>query len=201
MKLYGHPYSNNARRVQMFCEECGIPYTYRRVDLLEGEQYTEEFLRLNPNGKVPVIDDDGFVLWESQAIMRYLADKHGAAEWYPVDRRRRALVEQWLDWNQTRLTGPVEKIAFNTLFAGDKADRDAIASGHKALEKIMPVLDQALGASGWLVGDRPTLADLAVATNVAYLEVCRFDLQAFPAVSKWYESMKGRPSFVRTAPG
>ena len=108
MKLYGNPWSNAARRVQMLCEELAIPYSYETVDLMNGKQYTPEFQKLNPNSKVPVIDDDGFVLWESHAIMRYLADKHQARAWYPSDAKARTQVEQWLDWNQTRL-GPDRK--------------------------------------------------------------------------------------------
>jgi glutathione S-transferase len=105
MKLYGHPYSNHALRVQMLREECGIPYTYQVVDLMKGEQYTPSFLAMYPNGKVPVMDDNGFVLWESHVIMRYLADQHKAKAWYPSDLKARYQVDQWLDWNQTRL-GP-----------------------------------------------------------------------------------------------
>lgn len=201
MKLYGHPFSSNARRVQILCEECGIPYDYVPVDLLQGAQYEEEFLRLNPNAKVPVIDDDGFLLWESQAIMRYLADKYGATGWYPVDLEKRAVVDQWLDWNQTRLTPATEKVAYNTLLAGDKADQQAIASGKAALEKVMPILDGALHATGWMAEERPTLCDVAVATNVTYLELCKYDLETYPAVVKWYSALKERESFKTTAPG
>lgn len=200
MKLYGHPFSSNVRRVQILCEECGISYDYVTVDLMQGAQYEEDFLRLNPNGKVPVIDDDGFLLWESQAIMRFLADKHGATGWYPVDLEQRALVDQWLDWNQTRLTPATEKIAYNILFAGDKADQQAIESGKAALEKIMPILDGALHATGWMAEERPTLCDIAAATNVAYLELCAYDLDAYPAVLAWHARLNERESFRKTAP-
>jgi len=200
MNLYGHPYSGNARRVQMLCEELGVPYTYEKVDLLGAQQYTPEFQALNPNCKVPVIDDDGFLLWESQAIMRYLANKHNASSWYPTELRERARIDQWLDWNQTRLTREVGKIAFNTLFAGDKADTSAIEEGKKNLEKILPVLDAALVDQPYACGYKITLADLALVSNVAYLEMCDYDLIRYPGIKKWYETMKGRPSFTTTAP-
>lgn len=200
MKLYGHPYSNAARRVQILCEECGIPYTYQTVDLTKREHLTPEYLALNPNGKVPVIDDDGFLVWESQAIMRYLADKHKAHAWYPVEPRARARVEQWLDWNQTRLGIESAKIMFHTHFAGDKAKPEVIADGKKWVAKILPVMDSVLAKSKYLCGDQPTLADLAAVTNIAYLEMCQYDLGPYPAVSKWYGAMKTRPSFGKTAP-
>ena len=200
MKLYGHPFSNAARRVQMLCEECGIPYTYQMVDLTKGEQYQPEYLAMNPNGKVPVIDDDGVVVWESQAIMRYLADKHKAHAWYPSEPRARIQVEQWLDWNQTRLGTECGKIMYHTFFAGDQSKPEVIEDGKKWLAKILPVMDGVLTKSKYLCGDKPTLADLAATTNIAYLEMCKVDLGPYPAVSKWYGVMKARPSFTKTVP-
>lgn len=200
MKLYGHPFSNAARRVQMLCEECGIPYTYQTVDLMNGEQNTPEYLAMNPNAKVPVIDDDGFYLWESQAIMRYLCDKHKAHTWYPAEPRARAQVEAWLDWNQTRLGPEAGKIMFNTYFAGDKGNPQAIEDAKKWLVKILPVMDGELRKRKFLCGDQPTVADIAAATNIAYLEMCKHDLSTYPAVTKWFDAMKGRPSFSKTAP-
>ncbi|MBL0121684.1 MAG: glutathione S-transferase family protein [Betaproteobacteria bacterium] len=200
MKLYGNYWSNAARRVQMLCEEMGIPYTYETVALAEGKQYTPEYQNLNPNSKVPAIDDDGFLLWESQAIMRYLADKHKAHAWYPTDLKARAKVEQWLDWNQTRLGPEAGKIMFNTHFAGDKRNVQSIEDGKKWLLKILPVMNSALDARSYLCGDQITLADLAAATNIAYLEACQYDFGPYPAIQRWFDSIKARPSFGKTAP-
>ena len=200
MKLYGHPYSNAARRVHILCEELGIHYIYETIDLQNGKQYTPEFLKLNPNSKVPAIDDDGFVLWESQAIMRYLADKHQAHTWYPTDPKARAYVEGWLDWNQTRLGPEAAKIMFNTHFAGDKRNDQTIEDSKELLAKIFPVMDGVLAKRKYLCGDQPMLPDLAAATNLAYLEMCQYDLSPYPAVIKWYGVMKDRPSFAKTAP-
>lgn len=200
MKLYGHPFSNNVRRVQMLCEECGIPYRYETIDLMQGEQYSPAFLALNPNGAVPVIDDDGFVLWESQAIMRYLADKHEASTWYPTELKARARVDAWLDWNHTRLGPETGKIAFNTLFLGDKGDKQKIEEGKTMLEKVLPVLESALGAQSYIGGNQPTLADLAAVPNFAFLEMCRYDFGHYPAINAWYGAMKRRNSFAATAP-
>ena len=200
MKLYGHSWSNAARRVQMLCEELGIPYTYEAVALMDGKQYTPEYQKLNPNSKVPAIDDDGFMLWESQAIMRYIADKHKAHTWYPTDLKARARVEQWLDWNQTRLGQEAGKIMFNTHFAGENRNDQAIEDGKKWLLKILPVLNSALDTRSYLCDDQITLADLAVATNIAYLEACQVDLGTYPAIQRWYNAIKARPSFAKTAP-
>jgi glutathione S-transferase len=140
------------------------------------------------------------VLWESQAIMRYLADKHRASQWYPAEPRARAVVDQWCDWNHTRLGPEAGKIMFNTHFAGDQGNPQAIEDAKKWLVKILPVLEDALGRRAYLCGDQPTLADLAVVTNLAYLEMCQYDLSAYPAVTRWFDAMKRRPSFARTTP-
>lgn len=200
MKLYGHPFSGSTRRVQMLCEECGIPYRYEMVDLMKGAQHAPDFLALNPNGVVPVIVDDGFVLWESQAIMRYLANKHGAETWYPTEPKARARIDAWLDWNHTRLGVEVEKIAINTLILGDKGDQQKIEEGKTRLEKVLPVLEGGLSAQPYVCGSQPTLADLAAAPNFAYLEMCQYDMGTYPAISAWYDSMKSRNSFAATAP-
>lgn len=200
MNLYAHPYSNAARRVQMLCEECEIPYTYQTVDLMSGAQYAPEFLAINPNGKVPAIEDDGFMLWESNAIMRYLADKHGASAWWPKDPATRAKVDQWLDWTQTRLGAEAGKLMFNTMFAGENSDKQAIQSAKKWLEKILPVMDSALAKDAYLCGPSPTLADLAAVTSIAYLEMCQYDLAAYAHLGRWYAKMKERPSFSATVP-
>lgn len=201
MKIYGHPYSSNARRVQMLCEEIGLPYSYDTVDLLAGKQYDPAFLSMNPNGKVPVIDDDGFLMWESQAILRYLADKNGAQDWYPKDLQARARVDQWLDWHQTRLSPPVSKIAFNTLFVPeDKRDLQAMEAGRKDLTKILPVLDAALKGKAHVCGATPTLADLAMSTTFGYLSMCNYDLSPYAEITRWYRGLQKRPSFTKTAP-
>lgn len=200
MILYGHPFSNHTRRVQMLCEAAGIAYEFRLVDLAKGEQYGPTFVAINPNSKVPAIDDDGFLLWDSHAIMRYLADKHGAQNWYPKELKARARVEQWLDWGHTRLGPDAGKIAFNVLFMGDKADKTAIASGRQNLEKILPVLDAQLKSQSHVCGAAPTLADLSLVTDIAMLDMSGESLTKYPNISAWYARMKALPSFAKTAP-
>src|SRR5262245_49832593 len=103
LKVYGRSSSINVRKVIWCCEELSVPY--EREDWGSGFRSTEspEFRALNPNALVPVIDDDGFVLWESSSIIRYLAAAYGGAAYYPVAARERARVDQWMDWQATEL--------------------------------------------------------------------------------------------------
>ena len=187
--------ASRAMRVLWMLEEAGLPYRH-----IPAKPRDADAAAANPSGKIPALRDGDAVITDSVAIMTYLADKHGATGWYPVDLEQRALVDQWLDWNQTRLTPATEKIAYNVLFAGDKADEQAIESGKAALEKIMPILDGALHATGWMAEERPSLCDVAVATNIAYLELCAYGLDAYPAVLAWYSRLRERESFRKTAP-
>jgi glutathione S-transferase len=195
--VYAHHLSSHCRKVLLLCEELCIDYEYRDVDLFEGAQRLPQFIELNPNGRVPVIDDDGFVLWESQAILRYLAQREAAWQWYPRDPRSRALVDQWLDWNQTRLGPAVGMMAFNVLYAGDARDESAIAEGYDRLHEILPVLDRALALRAHIAADRATLADIAVAPNIAYLEESGYEVGAYGEIARWFNCMRERPAFAR----
>lgn len=200
MKLYSHPISQHSRRVHMLLEELAMPFELRPVALPEGEHKSEWFRALNPNGQIPVIDDDGHVLFESHAIMRYLADKQDARTWYPSEPKARAEVDKWLDWNHTRLNPPIQTIAINVLLRGDDADAGAVDGARAALANILPVLDGRLGQGGYVAGNDPTIADLSIASTVALFEMARGNIGDYPAVARWYGRMKARPSFEKSAP-
>jgi glutathione S-transferase len=199
MIIYGHPMSQHVRRIQMLCEEISTPYSFQPIALDKGEQYTEEFLEKNPNGKVPVVDDNGFVLWESHAIMRYIADKNKARKWYPTEPKARAEVEKWLDWNHTRLNPEVSTIVMNTIIFGDKGDKHAVEMAKQSLEKILPVLERTLQSQDYLSGPEPMISDLSVVSTISHLEMCNCDLSGYPAIDSWYKNLKRRPSFTKTA--
>jgi glutathione S-transferase len=118
--LYHFPYSQHARRVVSLLEAAGLPYELRHVDMAKGEHLSAAYLAVNPNHQVPTLLDGDLKLHESNVILRYLCQKHGLTDWYPADLKQRARVDQWLDWNQCRLSPAVIDIVFNTLFAGEQ---------------------------------------------------------------------------------
>ena len=107
MRLYFHPLSSNSRRVTMTAQQLGLELDLIVVDLLKGEHRDPEFLQFNPNGKVPLLEDDGFQLWESHAIMQYLADRCPGQTLYPHDAQARADVNRWLFWSAYHFTPAV----------------------------------------------------------------------------------------------
>ncbi|MCA9632454.1 MAG: glutathione S-transferase family protein [Myxococcales bacterium] len=170
-KLYFHPFSQHSRRVVSLLNEAGIEHELVLVDLLKGDNMQPSYLALNPNHKVPTLVDGDFKLYESNAILRYLCNKHELTDWYPADLKARALVDQWMDWNQTRVATPVFEVVFNKMFAGDNADKAAIERGEKSLAELGKILDDALAGKSFLVGDKPTIADLSVASNATQLQI------------------------------
>ena len=121
--LYHFPQSQHARRVVSLLEEAGLEYELRHVAMDKGEHRSAAYLAINPNHQVPTLVDGDVTIHESNAILRYLCAKHRLNAWYPEDLPARAKVEQWLDWNQCRLSPAVVDIVLNSVFLGAAGDR------------------------------------------------------------------------------
>ncbi|HER27057.1 MAG TPA: glutathione S-transferase family protein, partial [Rhodospirillales bacterium] len=136
---------------------------------------------------------------ESNAILRYLCRKHDLKDWYPDDLKIRANVEQWLDWGQCRLSPSVVDIVLNTVFLGDQGDKNAIARGHEQMTELSPILDKGLEGRDFLAGSSPTIADLAIASNISHLALA----QAAPKqanIVNWLERVCAIEGFRKTLP-
>jgi glutathione S-transferase len=197
LKIYGTSRSR-ANRVIWMAEELGISYETISVDLSAPRD--PAFLAVNPNGRLPAIDDDGFHLFESMAINLYLAKKHGGPL-TPRDLGEDAKMIQWSFWAVSELEKPGLDYLMHTMFLPPEK-RDASIPG-KALETLkrpIAVLDQALEASGYLVGARFTAADLNVGNFVAYLASAREFLGQYPHVADFVGAVVARPAFKKAMP-
>lgn len=186
--LHMNPWSFYARRVIALLAQCDLPHTLREVDLMAGEHRSDAFLALNPNGQVPVLVDGDLVLAESNAILRYLCNRHGLDDWYPSGLLARAEVDRWLDWTQCRLAPATRNIVFNIMVLGENGDHAEIAKGREMLAGLAPILEQRLGQSPYVAGTGPTIADLAVFSCLSQLAL----VDAFPevpSISAWYAGM------------
>ena len=156
MKLYNSNLSPNALRVRAVAKELDLPVEIIDVDLRKGENKAPEFLKINPNGKVPVLVDGDFVLWESRAINAYLAAKKPERDLYPADPKKRAIVDQWSYWQAIHLGPAMQRIVFERLikprFGMGEADEKAVESGMKELAQWLPVLDADLAGKEWVTG-------------------------------------------------
>lgn len=194
--LYHSPFSQHARRVVALLEEAGLPYELRRVAMEKGEHMSPAYLAINPNHQVPTLIDGNLKLFESNAILRYLCHKHDLSDWHPADPARRAQVEQWLDWNQCRLSPAVIDIVFNKVFMGPKGDSQAIERGEARLAELAPILEAALADQPFLASDTPTIADLSVGSNVTQLGLAGA-APTSPAIQAWFGLIDALPGVQR----
>jgi glutathione S-transferase len=194
LKIYGVARSRAFRNLWM-AKELGLDYEHVKVDFAKGETRTPAHLALNPNGHVPVIDDDGFVLWESMAINLYLAKKYGAGTLYPTLLEDEARAWQWSFWGMTEVERPVLTALFNrAILAEDKRDAAAGDAAEKQLAEPLRVLDGALGRSANLLGADFTVADLNVASILAWARPAQIDMSAFPEAAEWLKNCAERPA-------
>jgi len=193
LRIYGSARSRGVRTLWMVGE---LGLQYEHLDYLPRSPATRtpEYLALNPNGRVPTIDDDGFVLSESMAINLYLAKRHGRL--YPTDPKNEALAWQWSFWETDRLDRQLTTYA-NNAFVLPEAQRnaDAAKGAWEEIAAALDVLEIALGRSRWLAGDEFSIADLNVAA--AMVRALSFDLGKWPKVHAWLNACWDRPAAKR----
>jgi glutathione S-transferase len=194
LRIWGRLSSVNVQKVVWCADELGL--AYERVDAggKFGRNDTPEYLAMNPNGLVPVIEEDGFVLYESNAIVRYLAARAGSFL-FPVDLRQRADVDRWMEWQSTNYT-PAMVAAFWQLIRTPEGQRDAAAieASRAKSEKLTGVLDAHLAQRQYLSGDAFSAADLVVgcaAHRWLHLPVKR---ERRPHFERWYAELAARPA-------
>lgn len=198
LTILGKSSSINVRKVLWTCAELGIPYVLEQYGSGFLSTATPEFLRMNPNGMVPVIVDDGRSLWESNTICRYLAARHAREDWLPADPMARAQVEKWMDWQATELNNSW-RYAFMALVRNSPAHADpsAIAASTAEWNRLMAMLDAQLAATGaYVCGAAPTLADIVLGLSVNRWLSTPMERPALPAVSAYFERLSERPGFL-----
>ena len=197
LKIYGRANSINVRKVLWLCGEIGLPF--EREDWGRGFRPTSEpsFVKVSSFGVVPVIDDDGFVLRESNTIIRYLAEKHGRTDLYPRDLRQRATVESWMDWASTDLYQGVRPVFLGlTVKMAPFTEPKSIEDGIAEWTRQMQLLDAHLAASGpYMTGANFTLADIPAGLVVNRWFSIPFERPALPAVSGYYDRLTDREPY------
>jgi len=202
MKLYMHPVSMTSRPVRLFIADNNIPVDEQMVDLMTGEHYKEPFASYNPNRLVPVLDDDGFKLTESSAILKYLADKINSPA-YPKDLKQRAKVNEVMDWLNTQFYRDwAYGMAYPQIFPNHKrrseeAHAATIEWGVSNAKNWLQILnDYWIGPNKqYLTGDQITIADYFGAGLVTLGEVVKCDFSKYPNVQRWLNNMKKQPSW------
>jgi len=189
MKLYVFPPSPRAIKVLAVAHHLGLAFEPVLVDLTKGDQKAPEFLRLNPNGRMPVLQDDDFVLWESDAIIQYLADKK-PGQLMATDIQGRALVAQWLAWDIFDWDSACAMLLFENLvkklLTGAAADPVRVKEGEEKFVKAATILDAQLAGRGFVLGNALSVVDFALAAPLHYAQACNFPLAPFENIQRWY---------------
>lgn len=199
LKIWGRTNSANVKKVLWCAEELGLPY--ERIDAGGAFGIVDEpaYRALNPNGLIPVVEDDGLVLWESHVIVRYLAAKHGALHLYPADPAGRARLEMWMDWVASSLMEPYRLLFWNTVrLAPEQRDPAAAEKGMHEVRRMLAIADQVLAKQPFMSGDALGVGDIPLGC-LAYswfnMPVERPDL---PHLQAWYQGLTQRPAYRKS---
>lgn len=195
LKIWGRTNSVNVKKALWAAEELGLEYERIDAGMQYGVVNTPEYRKLNPNGLVPTIDDGGFVLWESHAIVRYLSAKYGPGTLYPSELRQRADADRWMDWTFSFLA------AFRPVFWGlvrtpaEKRDMQAIEEARKKCADMLGVPEGLLAGRKYLAGDSFTMGDIPLGCHVQLWMRLPIERPAHPGLTAWFERLCARPAF------
>lgn len=192
MKLYFHPISGHAHRARLFLSLIGAEADIVEVDLAKGEHKSADYLKLNRFGQVPVLDDEGTIIADSNAILVYAAKKFGRTDWLPEDPAGAAAVQRWLSVAAGQIAfGPAAARLITIFKAGFNPD-EVIARAHAILKTI----DAELAGRDWIAADRPTIADVALYSYIDRAPEGNVDLSGYGNVNAWLRRIEALPGFV-----
>jgi glutathione S-transferase len=204
MKLYGLAGSPRTWKVRAVASHLGVPLEYQNLDVTKGETKSPSYLALNPTGRTPTLVDGDFVLWESDAIMQYLASRKPNTLW-PDDPRMRADIMRWQNWQSAHWgSDACVPLLFQNLvkviLSLGPPDAAAVAKATEAFNKEAAVLDAHLAKHDWLVGSAPTLADFTVGSYLFYANEAKLPVAPYKHVVGWFERLSALPCWAETAP-
>lgn len=192
MKLYYHPLSGHSHRARLFLSLLGIDADLIEVDLAAAAHKSLEFLKLNPFGQVPVLDDGGTIIPDSNAILVYLAKKHAVENWLPEDPKGAAAVQRWLSVAAGEIAYGPCAARLVTVFRAPFNAAEVIARAHVILKRI----DAELDGRRWMAAEHPTIADVALYSYIARAPEGNVDRGAYANVNAWLERVEALPGFV-----
>jgi glutathione S-transferase len=197
LKIWGRVNSVNVKKVLWAVEELGLKYERIDAGMQHGVVNTLEYKKMNPNALVPTIDDDGFVLWESHSIVRYLAAKHGAGTLWPADLKQRADSDRWMDWALTF------QASFRTVFWGlvrtppEKRDLQAIEEARQKCAELLAIPNAALANRPYFAGNSLTIGDIPLGCHVHLWMRLAIERPAHANLQRWFDRLCTRAPFKK----
>lgn len=197
--IWGRDNSVNVQKPLWCLEEMGIAYERRDAGGAFGIVDTPEYRALNPNGLVPTMVEDGFILWESNAIVRYLAAKHSAGNLWPVDLRIRAEADRWMEWQNTTLWPALRPVFWNLIRTPvDQRDPDEMEASRLKSAQVLGILDAHLATRAFVAGDDFTMGDIPVGCGVWRWMALPIERPPLPNLQRWFDALAQRPAFAKT---
>jgi glutathione S-transferase len=204
MKLYYHPNSPNCVDVLATANQLGIQLDLQLVDLMKGAQKDPAFLKINPNGRVPALVDGDFILWESNAIMQYIASTKTGHSLWPADDKTRADIARWQFWQASQWSKATGTLVWENMIKKflnlGAPDPAKIKEGEELFHASAAVLDGHLKDRQYLVGDSLTLADFSVAAPLIYARPARLPLEKYENVRAWYGRVEKLDAWKKSLP-
>jgi glutathione S-transferase len=192
MKLYTNLFSPNARKVHAVAHELAIELDVRTVDLRAGEQRTPEYLALNPNGKVPTLVDGDTIMWESNAILCYLAGKKDTGLWPKSDERYDIL--RWMFWDSNHLSNALNRLFGQKFFNRANPDQGIIDRAAKDFRKYATILDTNLSGKEYVTGNTLTLADFTIGVGFGYIQLLELPVTGLDNLTRWWTALSSTDS-------
>lgn len=203
MRLYHHPASSSSRRVMLAAIHMGTPLELTEVSLMSPED-RRRLEKLNPNSKLPVLQDGEFTLWESCAIMQYLADRTYGQTLYPDNILLRADINRWMLWTCQHFAPTLGIIVYERIWKGltgkGGAEAAQVARAERQIAQFAAVLDQHLADRAWVVGDKLSLADFALAAPLMYMDQARLPVTQYAHIMAWHARLRQLDAWKQTEP-
>ena len=203
IKLHGFPLSPRAFKVLFAAEQFGVPYELVPIDFARGDTKTPQYIAMNPNQRMPVMDHDGFYLWESNAIIQYLAEQKPEGGYLPKDLKTRMLALQWQFWEANHWDPAAAVFMFERvvkkLFGRGEADPAEIKRGTELMARLAPVLDGQLGKTRFVVGDRVTVADISLGGTLVSADQAGMPLEDYRGIQRWLTELRALPGWQKAA--
>ncbi len=199
LKIYGSDLSYPAIKVRLAANAMGMEYEYIVVNLREGEHKKPNFLKINPVGKIPAIDDDGFTMFESNAIIKYLADKNNS-DLYPRGLKERAVIDQWIEFTSHHVGTAASKVFYNRFFAprmGVAVDENSLKEGLGFLDRFLPIVDGQIGKDHFIVNNKLSLVDINLLAILDPAEVAKIDLSQYQNITRWRNALKKKEFYTK----
>ena len=196
LKIWGRKNSINVQKVLWACAELKVKFDRVDAGMEFGVNNTPEYRAMNPNGRVPTIDDNGFILWESHAIVRYLARTHGKGSLWPTDDKVNADADRWMEWYSTTLWPSLQPLFWNLVRTPpEKRDAKLIESSHAKLVDFFKMVENALSGRSHLAGDSFTMGDIPMGVALHRWFLLPIERPNNPKLKAYYDRLAARPAF------